>query len=79
MMNNIKIFDFKKEYAKSFHRCLDEVAMERDFLAISKAPPLGSIKRDFDTFSKMGAPNSYAFDDQLMVGWCDLRLYSGEF
>jgi ribosomal protein S18 acetylase RimI-like enzyme len=69
----VKIIPIQEEHIEGFHRCLDEVARERKYLAFVEAPPLeatrefvlGNITRDIPQFVAI-------LDDQV-IGFCDIR------
>ena len=68
----IVIVPIQLEHADSFHACLDVVAREKRFLALTSAPSLERV-RDFvrENVASNGA-QFVALDANIVVGWADV-------
>lgn len=56
----------------SFHACLDAVARERRFLALTEAPPLEATTAFVAANLRGGVPQLVARRGDQVVGWCDI-------
>lgn len=61
-----------------FHKALDAVARERQWLGITEAPPLASVAAFADLLARQGCPQVVAVDGKRVVGWCDLRPHDSD-
>lgn len=72
MPPNYSVVPIAEEHIEGFHRCLDVVARERYYLAMTEAPPLSSTRE----FVRSNIANGYvqlvALDGEDVVGWCDI-------
>jgi len=68
----MKIRQIREEDFEGYHRCLDEVACERKYLAMYEGPPregsLGWVKNHI----AKDQPLHVAVDEGEIVGWCDI-------
>ncbi len=68
----ISISSIAIAHAESFRLCLDTVARERKYLAMTEAPPLAQV-RGFIADNIAGkVPQVVALDAGRVVGWCDI-------
>lgn len=58
--------------AEGYHRALDAVARERQFLRLTEAPPLPSSSAFIASNIETGNPHFVALIDDEVVGWCDI-------
>jgi ribosomal protein S18 acetylase RimI-like enzyme len=65
--------------AEAFRACLDEIARERRFLALVKAPPLEGVRRFVEANAAADAAQFVAVTEGAIVGWCDVlgRAHEG--
>ena len=71
-MNSVSITPIAISDVESFHACLDAVAREQEYLALTEAPPLEDV-RGFVTSNVVSrVPQVVAKDAGLVVGWCDI-------
>jgi RimJ/RimL family protein N-acetyltransferase len=64
------------EDAESHRACLDAVAREKLWLAMTAAPPLDGVLAFIRPKIESGEPMLVAFDEDHVVGWCDLTASS---
>lgn len=62
----------EKKFFESFHRTLDIVARERQYIEMIEAPPLENTVRFQEDMVAKKAPSYYALDGDRVVGWCDI-------
>lgn len=67
----ISIFPIAEAHARAFHKCLDSVARERNYLGQSEAPPVEKIEAFVRENVQGDHPQLVAVDDERVVGWCD--------
>ena len=60
------------EDIEGFHRCLDIVARERRYVAMTEAPPLDRIRDFVDGGISAGTQRYVAISSGDVVGWCDI-------
>lgn len=70
----IEIVPIAEEYVPSFHACLDEVARERRYLGMTKAPPESSVRQFVMGNIEHGNPQFVALHVWRVVGWCDIHI-----
>ena len=71
-MNRIEIREISQEDIKGFHACLDEVAREKAYLALERAPTLAETRVFVEAAIKRGDVRVIALDGDALVGWCDI-------
>ena len=69
----IEILPIRHEHIESFHRAVDIVARERQFLAMTEAPPLAKTQAFVANNIAQGFPQFVAIDAGHVVGWCDIK------
>jgi RimJ/RimL family protein N-acetyltransferase len=69
---DVTIARIAAEHADGFHRVLDIVAREREYLAILEAPPLDSSRKFISDNIAKGYPQFVALAGGDVVGWCDV-------
>lgn len=74
----VKIVPIAEEHIESFRACLDEVARERRYLGMTKAPPESSVRQFVLENIASGNPQFVALDGERVVGWCDISIPSLE-
>jgi RimJ/RimL family protein N-acetyltransferase len=69
----------KPEDLESFWRCLDAVARERRYLALTAAPPLAAARAFLENARAQGMIQTVAVSGTEVVGWCDVipKPYEG--
>ena len=60
---------------ESFHRALDIVARERQYLTLTEAPPLPDTRAFVVNAIANGDPRFVALLGDEVVGWCDVRRH----
>ena len=68
---NVFIQSIDESHIESFHRCLDSVARERQFLIIVEAPALESTREFVLKNVAIGTPQLIALYNDEVIGWCD--------
>ena len=76
--NEIVITSMAPEHFESFHRALDRVARERQFLLLLEAPSLEDTSTFVAANLKDGNPFFVALCEDQVVGWCDIRRHGFE-
>ena len=72
-MTSFSIIPADEHYIESFRRCLDIVARERQYLAITEAPPREAARAFVQTLISGAGIQYYALDDdEQVIGWCDV-------
>ncbi len=66
------IVPIAEEHVAGFHRCVDEVARERLYLAMLEAPPLEQSRQFVLGQIRGNAPHFVALVGDEVVGWCDV-------
>jgi RimJ/RimL family protein N-acetyltransferase len=67
-----RIVPLAEEHVPGIHRCFDEVARERLYLAMLQAPPLEQSREFLLGQIRGNAPHFVAFAGDVVVGWCDV-------
>jgi RimJ/RimL family protein N-acetyltransferase len=67
-----RIVPITEQHIPGVHRCLDEVARERLYLAMLEAPPLEQSREFVLGQMRANAPHFVALVDGEVVGWCDV-------
>jgi ribosomal protein S18 acetylase RimI-like enzyme len=75
-MNAIEIIPITQDHIDGFHRALDSVARERQYLAFLEAPPIESTRAFVLDHIKRGYPQFVAVSAGEVVGWCDVTPMS---
>ncbi|HYT59144.1 MAG TPA: GNAT family N-acetyltransferase [Haliangiales bacterium] len=70
--NTIRIEPMAEEHIPAFRECLDAVAQERRYLALTSAPAPESVREFIRSAIARGVPQFVALDGQSVVGWCDV-------
>jgi ribosomal protein S18 acetylase RimI-like enzyme len=68
----VDIVPIEESHIDGFHRTLDFVARERQYLALLEAPPLESTRAFVLDHIKRGHPQFVAVWAGEVVGWCDV-------
>ncbi|WP_112605391.1 GNAT family N-acetyltransferase [Rhizobium sp. WW22] len=71
----IRIEPISAEHIEGFHRALDTVAREREYLSLLEAFPLEETRIFVLGMIKKGNPQFVALDDGKVVGWCDISRH----
>jgi ribosomal protein S18 acetylase RimI-like enzyme len=69
----VEILPIERRHIAGFREVLDAVARERQWLALTEAPPMAQVRRFVLGNLKSGAAQFVAVDDGRVVGWCDVR------
>jgi len=69
---DIRIVPMAAEHIESFRECLDAVAKERRYLALTGAPPPDAVREFMRSAIARRVPQFVALDGQLVIGWCDI-------
>ncbi|MBT7187688.1 GNAT family N-acetyltransferase [Candidatus Bathyarchaeota archaeon] len=69
---DVRIVPISEEYIESFHKCLDSVARERQYLGFVEAPPLESTRKFVISNISKEIPQYVAIIGRTVVGWCDI-------
>jgi GNAT superfamily N-acetyltransferase len=72
MPQDIQILPIAEEHIEGFHKCLDVVARERQYLALVQAPPLDSTRASVLFNIANHVPRFVAVISNDIVGWCDI-------
>jgi len=72
MPGEVKIVPISAAHAESFRECLDAVARERRYIAMTEAPPLESVTAFVLGNVQSDAPQFVALDGDRVVGWADV-------
>src|SRR5882672_7383986 len=72
LRENIHIVAMAEEHIDSFRACLDAVAMERRYLALTQAPPADAVREFIRSALGRRVPQFVALDGTQVVGWCDV-------
>lgn len=68
----ITIAEIQRKHIRGFHRVLDSVSREKEFLVWTEAPPLRDVRAFVTDGILHGNPQVVALDDGRVVGWCDI-------
>jgi ribosomal protein S18 acetylase RimI-like enzyme len=71
-MDTIEIVQIGQGHIDSFHRTLDSVARERQYLSFLEAPPIETTRAFVLGNIKRGHPQFVALSADEVVGWCDV-------
>ena len=66
------IVPIAEEHVAGFHACVDEVARERQYLAMLQAPPLEQSREFVRGQIRANAPMFVALIGDSVAGWCDV-------
>ncbi len=69
---NIRIVPMAEEHIESFRVCLDAVAKERRYLALTQAPPAEAVREFIRSAIARRVPQFVALDGNQVIGWCDV-------
>ncbi|PYJ98701.1 MAG: GNAT family N-acetyltransferase [Verrucomicrobia bacterium] len=75
---NIRIVPMAAEHIESFRECLDAVAKERRYLALTSAPPPDAVREFIRSAIMRRVPQFVALDGQRVIGWCDIFPHEKE-
>jgi RimJ/RimL family protein N-acetyltransferase len=76
---SITIIPTAEEHIPGFHRCIDVVARERKYIALTEAAPLDATAAFDKSLINGGGIQVVALDsDDQVVGWCDISQYPFE-
>jgi RimJ/RimL family protein N-acetyltransferase len=70
---DVSIRPIRLEDVESFRECVDIVAREKIYIAVSEAPPLVPMRNYVPTRSRKEILWLVACDGERVVGWCDIR------
>jgi ribosomal protein S18 acetylase RimI-like enzyme len=68
----IEIVPISPVHIDSFHRALDLVVRERQYLALLEAPPIEEFRGFVQNIISRGYPQFVALSVGEVVGWCDV-------
>jgi ribosomal protein S18 acetylase RimI-like enzyme len=74
----ICIVPMAEDHIPSFWECLDAVARERRYLALTNAPEPDSVRDFIRAALARGVPQFVALDHARVVGWCDVFPHEKE-
>ena len=74
--SEIRILPISAEHVESFHKALDTVAREREYLSLLEAFPLEQTRTFVLGMIESGNPQFVAVADRQVVGWCDIIRHS---
>jgi ribosomal protein S18 acetylase RimI-like enzyme len=69
---SVEIIPIRHDHIEAFHRALDRVARERDYLAMTEAPPLTETRAFVEGNIAKGYPQFVVLVDDVLVGWGDI-------
>ena len=75
---NIRIVEMAEEHIESFHVCLDAVAKERRYLALTQAPPADAVREFIRSAIARRVPQFVALEGKQVIGWCDIFPHERE-
>ncbi|KAA1178857.1 GNAT family N-acetyltransferase [Rhizobium tropici] len=71
----IRIEPISAEHIEGFHKALDTVACEREYLSLLEAFPLEETRSFVLGMIENGNPQFVALGDGKVVGWCDISRH----
>jgi RimJ/RimL family protein N-acetyltransferase len=71
----IRIEPISAEHVEGFHKALDTVAREREYLSLLEAFPLDETRAFVFGMIEKGNPQFVALADGKVVGWCDISRH----
>jgi ribosomal protein S18 acetylase RimI-like enzyme len=71
-MPNIRIVALAEEHIEDFRVCLDVVAKERRYLALTQAPPPDAVRQFIRSAIARRVLQFLALDGAQVIGWCDV-------
>jgi len=74
----IQIVPISENYIIGFHKCLDSVARERQYIGFIQAPPIESTKEFILSNIKNNVPQFIALKEDDVIGWCDISPLRGD-
>lgn len=72
---DISVVPIASEHIEGFHKALDTVAREREYLSLLEAFPLEETRAFVLGMIKDGKPQFVAVAGEEVVGWCDIRRH----
>src|SRR6266516_2350131 len=75
---NIRIVPMAEAHIESFRVCLDTVARERRYLALTQAPPPDAVREFIRSPLARRIPQFVALDGKQVIGWCDVAPHERE-
>jgi RimJ/RimL family protein N-acetyltransferase len=73
--SEIRILPISAEHIEGFHKALDTVAREREYLSLLEAFPLEETRAFVLGMIESGNPQFVAVADGQVVGWCDISRH----
>jgi RimJ/RimL family protein N-acetyltransferase len=73
-VRSVEIVPITEDHIEGFHSCLDEVARERRYLGMTKAPPESSVRQFVMENIIRQNPQFVALDGERVVGWIDITI-----
>lgn len=74
--SNIRILPIASEHIEGFHKALDTVAREREYLTLLEAFPLEETRDFVLGMIAKGNPQFVALTGSDVVGWCDISRHT---
>ncbi|MBB3285959.1 MULTISPECIES: GNAT family protein [Rhizobium] len=74
--SEIRIEPITAEHIEDFHKALDMVAREREYLSLLEAFPLEETRAFVLGMIENGNPQLVALADGTVVGWCDISRHT---
>ena len=74
--SEIRIEPISAGHIEGFHKALDTVAREREYLSLLEAFPLEETRAFVFGMIKGGNPQFVALADGKVVGWCDISRHA---
>ena len=70
--SDVQILPIAEDHIEGFHKCLDAVARERQYLAFVRAPSLSSAREFVRSNIAHEVPQFVAVHNGIVIGWCDV-------
>jgi L-amino acid N-acyltransferase YncA len=72
----VRVESLTPQRMADYHACLDGVARERRWIALTEAPPLASLTEwTTRTHFQSGFPCLLAIEDEAVIGWANLNPF----
>src|SRR6266567_8771951 len=78
LRENIRIVPMAEAHIESFRVCLDAVARERRYLALTQAPPAAAVREFIRSAIARRVPQFVALEGKQVIGWCDIFPHERE-
>jgi RimJ/RimL family protein N-acetyltransferase len=78
LRENIRIVPMAEAHIESFRVCLDAVARERRYLALTEAPTADAVREFVRSALGRQVPQFVALEGKQVIGWCDIFPHERE-